>query len=64
MAIVILRWYLTQSFPRSACKQAPQYVPASFDAGIFFYSRASSERVVRNQYGASVSCKMIRYETS
>lgn len=62
MAIVILRWYSTQSFPRSAYKQAPQYVPASFDAGIF-YSRASSERVVRNQYGASASCKMIRYET-
>lgn len=36
MAIVILRWYSTQSFPRSACKQVPQYVPASFDAGIFF----------------------------
>lgn len=62
MAIVILRWYSTQSLPRSACKQVPQYVPASFDAGIF-YSRASSERVVRNQYGASASCKMIRYET-
>ena len=29
----------------------------------FFYSRASSERVVRNQYGACVSCKMIRYVT-
>ena len=29
----------------------------------FFYSRASSERVVRGQYGVSVSCKMIRYET-
>lgn len=36
MAIVILRWYSMQSFPRSACKQALQYVPASFDAGIFF----------------------------
>lgn len=47
-----------------ACKQVPQYGPRHhLMAGIFFYSRASSERVVRNQYGASVSCKMIRYET-
>lgn len=36
MATAILRWYSTQSFPRSACKQVSECVPASFGAGIFF----------------------------